>query len=140
MSKFYGESKLKDTKQKVENNIELTEQDIMTPSFIPLMATKKSKSDITLESIELAQNMHNNKEKNNCLMLLYSLFDKFGDDISKKKFKEAVGRTDVGEMIYEDGMEEEIEKGKVDLLIKLLIKKFKIVPEEYKKQLMTYHK
>jgi predicted transposase/invertase (TIGR01784 family) len=141
MSNFDGDSKLKDIKQKVENNIELTDQDIMTLSFIPLMTSKKSKSDITLESIELAQNMHNNKEKNNCLMLLYALFDKFGDDISKKKFKEAVGMTDVGKMIYEEGMEEGIEKGiekgKVDLLIKLLIKKFKIVPEEYKKQLMT---
>lgn len=38
------------------------------------------KSQITLESIDLARNIHNNKEKNNCLMLLYALFDKFGDD------------------------------------------------------------
>jgi hypothetical protein len=45
--------------------------------------------------------------------------------------------TDVGEMIYEEGMEEGLEKGKVDLLIRQLIKKFKIVPEYYKKQLMT---
>ena len=66
-------------------------------------------------------------------MLLYALFDKFGDDVSKKRFKEVVSMTDVGRMIYEDGMEE----GKADLLIKLLIKKFKIVPDEYKKKLMT---
>ena len=43
-------------------------------------------------------------------------------------------------MIYQDGMEEGIEKGiekgKADLLIILLIKKFKIVPDEYKKKLM----
>jgi len=70
-------------------------------------------------------------------MLLYALFDKFGDDVSKKRFKEVVSMTDVGRMIYEDGMEEGIEKGKADLLIKLLIKKFKIVPDEYKKKLMT---
>ena len=69
-------------------------------------------------------------------MLFYALFDKFGDDSSKKKFKEVVSRTDVGKMIYEEGMEEGIEKGKVDLLIRQLIKKFKIVPEDYEKQLM----
>jgi len=57
-------------------------------------------------------------------MLLYALFDKFGDDVSKKRFKEVVSMTDVGRMIYEDVMEEGIEKGKADLLIKLLIKKF----------------
>ena len=66
-------------------------------------------------------------------MLLYALFDKFGDDVSKKRFKEVVSMTDVGRMIYEEG----IEKGKTDLLIRQLIKKFKIVPDEYKKKLTT---
>ena len=37
-------------------------------------------------------------------MLLYALFDKFGDDVSKKRFKEVVSMTDVGRMIYEEGM------------------------------------
>ena len=40
----------------------------------------------------------------------------------------------------EEGKEEGREEGKVDLLIRQLIKKFKIVPEEYKKQLMTLPK
>lgn len=145
MSSFDGDAKLQNIGYKVENNIELTEQDIMTLSFIPLMSSKKSKSEITLESIEMAKNINNNKEKNNCLMLLYALFDKFGDDIAKKRFKEVVSMTDVGRMIYEEGIEkgrEEgiekgMEKGKADLLIKQLIKKFKIVPDEYKKKLMT---
>lgn len=116
----------------------------MTLSFIPLMASKKSKSEITLESIDLARNIPSDKEKNNCLMLLYALFDKFGDDSSKKRFKEAVGMTDVGRMIFEEGKEEGREEGreegKVDLLIKQLIKKFKIVPEEYKIKLMNLPK
>lgn len=54
-------------------------------------------------------------------MLLYALFDKFGDDSSKKRFKGVVGMTDVGKMIFEEGREE----GKIDLLIKQLIKNFK---------------
>ena len=74
-------------------------------------------------------------------MLLYALFDKFGDDSSKKRFKEVVSMTDVGRMIYEEGREEGlekgIEKGKTDLLIRRLIKKFKIVSDEYKKKLTT---
>lgn len=141
MSSFDGDSKLQNIKYKVENSVELTEQDIMTLSFIPLMSSEKSKSEIALESIEVAKNINNNKEKNNCLMLLYALFDKFGDDISKKRFKEVVSMTDVGRMIYEDGMEEGMEKGmekgKTDLLIRQLIKKFKMVPDEYKKKLIT---
>ena len=43
--------------------------------------------------------------------------------------------TEVGRMIYEEGIEKGIEKAK-EMLIKQLIKKFKIVPEEYKKKIM----
>lgn len=135
MNSFSGDAKLENIRYKVENNIELKRQDIMTLSFIPLMSSKKSKSEITLESIEIAKSINDNNEKNNCLMLLYALFDKFGDDISKKRFKEVVSMTDVGRMIYEEGIEKGIEKGK-EMLIKQLIKKFKIVPDEYKKKIM----
>ena len=144
MNNLDGDLKIDYLREKIENNSPLSKQDIMTLSFIPLMASKKSKSEITLESIDLARNIPSDKEKNNCLMLLYALFDKFGDDSSKKRFKEAVGMTDVGRMIFEEGKEEGREEGreegKVDLLIKQLIKKFKIVPEEYKKKLMTLPK
>jgi hypothetical protein len=76
MKNFNGDEKLQTIEYKVNNNIELTQQDIMTLSFIPLMSSKKSKSEITLESIEIAKNIQDNDDKNNCLMLLYALFDK----------------------------------------------------------------
>lgn len=139
MKNFNGEEKLQTIEYKVNNNIELTQQDIITLSFIPLMSSKKTKSEITLESIDIAQNIQNNNDKNNCLMLLYALFDKFGDDVSKKRFKEVVSMTEVGRMIYEEGVEKGIEKGiekgTAEILIKQLIKKFKIVPEEYKENI-----
>ena len=132
MKNFNGDAKLQTIGYKVNNNIELTQQDIMTLSFIPLMSSKKTKSEITLESIEIAKNIQDNGDKNNCLMLLYALFDKFGDNVSKKRFKEVVSMTEVGRMIYDEGVEKGIEKGTAEILIKQLIKKFKIVPDEYK--------
>lgn len=137
MKNFNGDKKLQTIEYKVNNNIGLTQQDIMTLSFIPLMNSKKSKSEITLESIEIAKNIQDNDNKSNCLMLLYALFDKFGDDVSKKRFKEVVSMTEVGRMIYEEGIEKGIEKGTAEILIKQLIKKFKIVPEEYKEKIKT---
>ncbi len=139
MKNLDGDSKLNNIKYKVDNNIELTEQDIITLSFIPLMSSIKSKSEITLESIEIANEIKSNTDKNKCLTLLYALFDKFGDELSKKRFKEVVGMTEVGKMIYnegkEDGLEEGLEKGKAELLIKQLMKKFKILPDEYKEKI-----
>ena len=57
MSSFDGDAKLKNIGHKVENNMELTQQDIMTLSFIPLMSSIKKKSEITLESSEIAKNI-----------------------------------------------------------------------------------
>lgn len=37
-------------------------------------------------------------------MILYSLLDKFGDEKSEKRFKEVVSMTDVGKMIYNEGL------------------------------------
>lgn len=82
MKNFNGDEKLQTIEYKVNNNIELTQQDIMTLSFIPLMSSQKSKSEITLESIEIAKNIQDNNDKNNCLMLLYALFDKVKLDSS----------------------------------------------------------
>jgi hypothetical protein len=41
--------------------------------------------------------------------------------------------TEVGRMIYEEG----IEKGIAEILIKQLTKKFKIIPEEYKEKIRS---
>lgn len=82
MSSLDGDKKLEELREKVRNDEVLTEEDIMSLCFIPLMNTKKSKSDIIIESIETANEIKINTYKNKCLMLLYALFDKFGDEAS----------------------------------------------------------
>lgn|GEM_PF-6948691 len=56
-------------KFKVENNIELTMQDIMIFSFIPLMNSKSSKSEIILQSIEIAKNIKDKYIKDYALLV-----------------------------------------------------------------------
>lgn len=74
--------------------------------------------------------------------MLYALFEKFGDDISKKRFKEMIEMTEIGKMILDEGiMQGEIKgkaKGKAELLIIQLTKKFKKVPEEYIKKIKNF--
>ena len=136
MNQLNGDEKLKEIQFKIKNNIELTQNDIMALSFIPLMNNKINKSDIIIKSIEVAQEIPNNNMKNNTLMLLYALFDKFGDEKSKNKFKEVIVMTEIGKMIYNDGLQEGMEKGmekaKSEMLIKQLIKKFNKLPDDYK--------
>ena len=75
MNQLNGDEKLKEIQFKIKNNIELTQNDIMALSFIPLMNNKINKSDIIIKSIEVAQEIPNDNMKNNTLMLLYALFD-----------------------------------------------------------------
>lgn len=111
MNKLDGDKRLEEITYKIENGIELTKNDIISLSFIPLMHSVKTKSDLTIDSIEAAKDITDEKAKTNSLTLLYALFDKFGDEKAKKRFKEVISMTEVGKMIYNDGVEAGIEKG-----------------------------
>lgn len=43
--------------------------------------------------------------------------------------------TEIGKMIRDEGIKEGVMQGKADILIKQLIKKFKVVPDEYKEKI-----
>ncbi|MEW9094127.1 MAG: DUF4351 domain-containing protein [Clostridiaceae bacterium] len=135
MKNLDGDEKLEYLKNKIEREETLNGEDIVALSFIPLMRGKESRSKRTLDSIELAGKMPEGNEKLQCLSLLYALFDKFGDELSKIKFKELVSMTEIGKMLREDGVKEGMKEGKAEILIKQLIKKFKSIPEEYKQRI-----
>ncbi|MBU5483364.1 DUF4351 domain-containing protein [Clostridium sp. MSJ-11] len=145
MKNLDGDEKLKRLEDKIERGDTLSGKDIVTLSFIPLMNGKESRSKRTLDSIELAGKMPEGNEKLQCLSLLYALFDKFGDELSKIKFKELISMTEIGKMLREDGVKEGLkegikkgkEEGKSEILIKQLIKKFKTFPEEYKEKIKS---
>ncbi|KYH32436.1 flagellar assembly protein H [Clostridium tepidiprofundi DSM 19306] len=121
------------------------------------MNSKEDKSTRAIKSIELASKIKENDNKLHCLSLLYALLEKFGDDDSKKKFKEVFSMTEIGKMIREEGLQEGLQKGlqkglreglqeglqegklegKYEILVKQLIKKFKKIPEEYLKKIKT---
>ncbi|WP_066827666.1 hypothetical protein, partial [Clostridium tepidiprofundi] len=88
MSSLDGDKKYAQLKEKIEAGKELTNEEILSLTFIPLMNSKEDKSTRAIKSIELASKIKENDNKLHCLSLLYALLEKFGDDDSKKKFKE----------------------------------------------------
>ncbi|MHC1682290.1 MAG: DUF4351 domain-containing protein [Clostridiaceae bacterium] len=128
MKNLNGDEKLEILENKIINNESLTGEDIMSLTLMPLMSGKTTKGERAIKSIELASKIQNEEEKSHCVSMLYALLEKFGDEYSKKRFREVFELTEIGRMIREDGITE----GKADLLIKQLMKKFKKVPEEYK--------
>lgn len=71
--------------------------------------------------------------------MLYALFDKFGDESSKNKFREMIEMTEIGKMIRDEALQEGFKKGKqeekISTLLKLLTKKFGKVPPEYSQKI-----
>ncbi|KYH34435.1 hypothetical protein CLTEP_15870 [Clostridium tepidiprofundi DSM 19306] len=145
MSSLDGDKKYTQLKEKIEAGKELTNEEILNLTFIPLMNSKEDKSTRAIKSIELASKIKENDNKLHCLSLLYALLEKFGDDNSKKKFKEVFSMTEIGKMIREEGLQEgKLEglqegkiEGKYEMLTALLIKKFKKIPNEYLKKIKT---
>ena len=74
--------------EEIRENIRLNEEDLLTLSLIPLMHSKKNKTDIAIDCIEVAENLEIEKHDHSALTLLYALVDKFGDKESKKKLWE----------------------------------------------------
>lgn len=139
MSSLNGDYRLNYLKEKILNGSNLTDEDIVNLTMIPLMKSKRDKSTQTINCIELADKIKNSEDKSKCTTLLYALFEKFGDELSKKKFLEVISMTEIGKMIYEDGKSKGEEEGlirgkaegKAEVLIKQLAKKFKSIPEAY---------
>lgn len=135
MKKLDGDEKLEYLHNKILQGEVLNAEDILTLSFIPLMSGKASRSERTLKSIDLADKLPEGTEKLQCLSMLYALFEKFGDKFSKERFKEDFEVTEIGKMIIEEGEKRGEKKGKAEILIKQLIKKFKSLPDGYKEKI-----
>jgi predicted transposase/invertase (TIGR01784 family) len=147
-----GDEKYSRIKSKINNEEELTIEDIVILTFIPLMKSKLSKADSTMNSLNLAKSIKNEKLRGDSITLLYALFDKFADSELKKKFREVFTMTDVGRMIYEDGVKDGVKegikegikegeergekRGKALSVIKLLTKKFGTIPQGYNDKIM----
>jgi hypothetical protein len=137
MKDLNGDERLKTVEDKIINRQKLLPEDMLNLSFVPLMRGSENTSLRTLKSIELANKIENKDDKIQCLTLLYALLEKFGDELAKKRFKEVFSMTEIGKMIREEGKNEGKLEGKAEILIKLLTKKFKVVPENYKQKIKT---
>ncbi|MCX7695925.1 MAG: DUF4351 domain-containing protein [Caloramator sp.] len=139
MCSLDGDSIFENIKQKIEKGEELEDVDILKLTFIPLMNSKINKAQRAVNCIKTAAQIKNNENKIQCISMLFALLNKFGDDEIKKSIWEVFEMTEIGRMIFEDGIkkgrEEGLKEGKIETILKLLVKKFGKVPEEYKEKL-----
>ena len=106
-----GDIVIQEVEEKLNNNIEVTKQDLIALTFTPIMSGKLSKLDKIIKSIKLVKKI-DNEYRYDVESMLYSFADKFLDGKDLEKVKEEISMTKLGEMLVEDGIKKGIEKGR----------------------------
>lgn len=140
MGSINGDKKYEYLKQKIKNDKILSNEDLLLLVFLPIMDSAKDKNERIIESIKLAKEIKNKENQMNSLALLYAFAEKFVDICDMDKIKEVFGMTQLGKLLRDEGKEEGRKEGreegrKEELIrtsIKLLTKKFGILPDDVK--------
>lgn len=104
-----GDIVIQEVEEKLNNNIEVTKQDLVALTFTPIMSGKLTKLDRIIKSIRIVKKI-DNEYRYDVESMLYAFADKFLDGKDLEKVKEEISMTKIGEMLVQDG----IEKGKVE--------------------------
>ena len=105
-----GDIVIKEVEEKLNNNIEVTKQDLVALTFTPIMNGELTKLDRIIKSIRLVKKIDNDY-RYDIESMLYAFADKFLDGKDLEKVKEEISMTKLGEMLVEDGIKKGIEQG-----------------------------
>lgn len=118
-----GDIVIKEVEEKINDNIDITKQDLIALTFTPIMSGKLSKLDKIIKSIRLVKKI-NNEYRYDIESMLYAFADKFLEGKDLEKVKEEISMTKLGEMLVEDGrkkgIQEGIKKNSLDTAIKAI--------------------
>ena len=114
-----GDILIKEVEEKINDNVEVTKQDLIALTFTPIMSGKLSKLDKIIKSIKLIKKIDNDY-RYDVESMLYAFADKFLDRRDLEKVKEEISMTKLGEMLVEDGIKKGREEQATDTAIKAI--------------------
>lgn len=114
-----GDIVIKEVEEKINDNVEVTKQDLIALTFTPIMSGKLSKLDKIIKSIRLVKKI-DNQYRYDVESMLYAFADKFLDGKDLEKVKEEISMTKLGEMLVEDGIKKGREEQATDTAIKAI--------------------
>ena len=109
-----GDIVIKEVEEKINDNVEVTKQDLIALTFTPIMSGKLSKLDKIIKSIKLVKKI-DNEYRYDVESMLYAFADKFLDGKDLEKVKEEISMTKLGEMLVEDGIKKGEKKKAIEI-------------------------
>lgn len=125
-----GDQVLKALKLKLDLGQPLTNGDLMGLTFTPIMGGQWTQVERINEAVKLSHRISDSEVKTNIQSILFAFASKFLTSSDLERIKEGIRMTQLGDMIYEDGMaigiEQGLTKGKIEMVIALL----DVLPDE----------
>lgn len=113
---------IEELKEKAASGKEITKSDLVQLTLCPLMAGETSQKDrikaaykITKEAAGISP-----EEKRKIEAVIYTMAEKFLDNVSMEEIEEAIRMTRLGQMLVDDGFKQGVEKNKLDSARNLL--------------------
>lgn len=107
MKDYDGDNAYNEIENKVNNNIELDELDIVNLLFIPLMKSKESKNKLAVKSIKLARSIKDKNKQNICIGSIFAFAYRYLEETEINEILEVLRMTDLGSMLIEEGIKQE---------------------------------
>ena len=109
-----GDIVIKEVEEKINDNVDITKQDLIALTFTPIMSGKLSKLDKIIKSIRLVKKI-DNEYRYDVESMLYAFADKFLEGKDLEKVKEEISMTKLGEMLVEDGIKKGEERKAIEI-------------------------
>ena len=122
LSDYDADELMKRLKEKKIEGESFTEDDFASLSLVPLMTSKNNRKNSIKDAILLAKQTESLTAQNT-IAILYTLADKFLNQMELQEIKEVVAMTRLGQMIFDDGVEQGIERGSLEKLTELVVKR-----------------
>lgn len=118
------EASYRKIKQRIESGASLTEEELMELMILPLTVKgKPGKQELIIAAVKLAKQLPERTQTIQALAGILTFSDKVIDNTYKKRIKEEMLMTQVGQMLIDEGIEAGKAKGEVLKLISMIRKK-----------------
>ena len=118
LSKYNADKLMQRLKEKKAAGEPLAEDDFASLALAPLMTSEYDRKKVIKDAILLAKDTETLTAQKT-IAILYTLADKFLNQMELQEIREVVAMTRLGQMIYDDGME----RGAIEKLAELVIKR-----------------
>ncbi len=113
LSQWDSREVLADIKQSLDKHT-LDEEQLTALAFVPVMARREERVEVISEAVKISHLVANGQQKIDIQAILFAFANKFLSGEELERIKEEITMTQLGQMIYEDGLKKGVEKGQLE--------------------------